>query len=142
MSVKSGSFRFISLCLFSVAAVAAFQPRLKLAATGGFTTNTNCTNCKANMSTLGKFLAAKEVIEATVDSFKRDLCPYYIAAAYEEDCEKNVTALWPTMAQGLFSSTKAQGMVCEGIKKCNASVASHSVRQVYTPIYGNFPISS
>ena len=91
----------------------------------------NCTNCKANMSTLGKFLASDEIAQATVDSFKRDLCPYYIAAAYEEECEKNVTALWPAMAKGLFSSTKAQGMVCQGIKQCNATTA-HSTRQVLT----------
>ena len=128
-SVKSG-LHFISLCLFSMAVVTAFQPRFKIvvpltAAAAG----DNCTNCKANMSTLGKFLASDEIAQATVDSFKRDLCPYYIAAAYEEDCEKNVTALWPAMAKGLFSSTKAQGMVCQGIKKCNATRA-HRARQV------------
>ena len=129
-SVKSG-LHFISLCLFSMAVVTAFQPRFKIIVPNAGDASANCTNCKANMTTLGKFLASDEIAQATVDSFKRDLCPYYIAAAYEEDCEKNVTALWPAMAKGLFSSNKAQGMVCQGIKQCNATTA-HSARQVLT----------
>ena len=132
-SVKSG-LHFISLCLFSMAVVTAFQPRFKIVVPNAGDASANCTNCKANMTTLGKFLASDEIAQATVDSFKRDLCPYYIAAAYEEECEKNVTALWPAMAKGLFSSTKAQGMVCQGIKQCNATTA-HSARQVLSTYY-------
>merc|ERR1712088_63529 len=118
--------RFISLCLFSMVVVTAFQPRY-YQLNNGNDASTNCTNCKANMSTLGKFLASDEVIQATVESFQRDLCPYEVVAAQLEECNKNVTKLWPAMAKGLFSSTKAQGMVCQGLKKCNATTA-HSAR--------------
>ena len=88
------------------------------------------------MLTLGKFLASDEVIQATVDSFHRDLCPYEVVAAQLEECNKNVTKLWPAMAKGLFSSNKAHEMVCQGIKKCNATAtASHSLRQGSTYLY-------
>merc|ERR1712156_1345860 len=111
MSVNNSGLRFISLCLFSMVVVTAFQPRYYQLNSGN-DASTNCTNCKANMSTLGKFLASYEVM-----------------AAQLEECNKNVTKLWPAMAKGLFSSNKAQGMVCQAIKKCNATAtASHSLR--------------
>jgi len=123
MSVNNNGLHFISLCLFSIVVVTAFQPRYQLFtefANNANDANANCTNCKANMSTLGKFLANPDIIHATVESFHRDLCPYEVAAAYLEDCKNNVTKLWPSMAKGLFSSSKAQGDVCQGLKKCNA----------------------
>ena len=59
MSVNNSGLRFISLCLFSMVVVTAFQPRYYQLDNGN-DASTNCTNCKANMSTLGNMITVVE----------------------------------------------------------------------------------
>ena len=46
-----------------------------------------------------------QVINATVVSFNRDLCPYMAPNNDTKGCQKNVTAVWPSMAKAIFSNT-------------------------------------
>lgn len=77
----------------------------------------DCDNCKSNVTKLATFLASPEVINATIESFNRDLCPYYTNET--EACRKNVTLLWPSMASALFKNADVPEAACQGMNKCN-----------------------
>ena len=112
-------FRFIGLCFLAFASANCLPSAnsVNSANSANFADLKDaCSDCKANMSSLGKFLTMDEVISATVDSFNRDLCPYY--SNDTKGCQKNVTEIWPLMAKALFVNPVAQRMVCEGMKMC------------------------
>lgn len=81
-----------------------------------------CANCKANVTILAQFLAKEQIVNATIDSFHRDLCPYY--SNDTAGCQKNVTAFWPLMAAALFTNTDVPINSCVGMQICNKTDSS------------------
>ncbi len=107
--------RTLLLSFVAVATASAFmlgpQPR----------DDAGCDNCKTNVTKMAKFLASPGVVNATVTSFLRDLCPYYAPNNDTKACEKNVTLLWPPMASALFNDPDVPMNACQEMKQCNKS---------------------
>ena len=69
-------------------------------------------------------------IHATIQSFTRDLCPYF---PNSDACKKNVTAMWPAMAKALFSNKDAVSSLCKQAGDCKAKgVANRGVANAFT----------
>ena len=65
---------------------------------------------------LSQFLITDQVLAATVISFRNDLCPYEAPEGATEACQKNVTAVWPSMAKAIFSNeNKVPMTVCQNL---------------------------
>ena len=56
-------------------------------------------------------------IGATMESLNRDLCPYHPNSAA---CKKNVTALWPDMANALFGNKDTVPSLCQQTGDCKS----------------------
>merc|ERR1712080_94218 len=99
----------------------AFLATMTLALVPKYQAVDECANCETNLTTMANFLASDMVIKATVTSFKNDLCPY--SGQDTEACQKNVTALWPAMANTLFKKNMdGAATVCTVMKKCNQTI--------------------
>jgi hypothetical protein len=103
------------LVLTFAVSVMAFGLRFE----GNVAAMTDCDMCKANLTKLVTFLAGDMGVKATVESFNRDLCPYY--SNDTKGCQKNVTATWPLMAKALFGTALTDTVMagCQGMGHCN-----------------------
>lgn len=62
---------------------------------------------------------APQVINATIASFNRDLCPYMAPKNDTKGCQKNVTMLWESMAKLTFSNTHLVPIrTCQAMNHC------------------------
>ena len=114
----------LNMKTIAVSITVAFLAGLTFAAVPRFQSAPDeCANCKTNMSKMAAFLATDMVIEATVTSFKNDLCPYL--SNDTKACQKNVTAVWPAMAKAFFNEkTNPTGptLACQTMKQCNKTL--------------------
>lgn len=110
--------RLFAFFFISTAFVAFGQPMSKA-------TDPDCDLCKTNVTKLGAFLMTDQVINATVVSFNRDLCPYMAPNNDTKGCQKNVTAVWPSMAKAIFSNTHLVPIkVCQNLNPAHCMNAT------------------
>ena len=77
-----------------------------------------CSDCKANISKLAGFLVQDQVLDATVTSFKNDLCTDSSFTNDVKGCQANAT-YWKPMAQAFFPKAEVQMIACQEMGKCN-----------------------
>lgn len=106
--------------LMKICVIVAFSFVVVVVASAAATPDDACAECKANVTKLAAFLASDETVNVTIKSFNRDLCPY--SGKDTVACQKNVTALWPSMARALFTEQSIPEVACLAMKKCSSSL--------------------
>ena len=81
-----------------------------------------CSDCKANISKLAGFLIQDQVLDATVQSFKNDLCTNNAYTNDEKGCQSNAT-YWKDMAKAFFPKQDVQMIACQEMGKCNKTLS-------------------
>lgn len=78
----------------------------------------SCSDCKANISKLAVFLVKDPVLNATITSFKNDLCTDNSFTNDTKGCQANATR-WEDMAKAFFPKAEVQTIACQEMGKCN-----------------------
>ena len=84
-----------------------------------------CADCKANISKMADFLVLDQVLNATVTSFRNDLCTNNAYTNDTKGCVKNAT-IWIPMAKAFFPKAEVQMIACQEMGKCNKTEEIHT----------------